>query len=128
MNHVLESRRREKPGSRPDDEALARLARDCEITAYRSSGPGGQKKNKTESSVRVRHLPSGIMRVATEHRSQHRNRRLALERVWHALERRARKPKPRIASKPSRAAVEHRLQSKRRAAETKRARARPSDD
>ena len=30
---------------------LERLAKDCEITAYRSSGPGGQKKNKTESSV-----------------------------------------------------------------------------
>lgn len=109
----------------PDDEALARLARESEVTAYLSSGPGGQKKNKTESSVRVRHLPTGIVRIATEHRSQHRNRALALERLWRALERRARKAKPRIATKPSSAAVERRLDSKRRDAERKRARARP---
>ena len=60
---------------------LARLALDCDVTAYRSSGPGGQKKNKTESSVRVRHLPTGITRIGTESRSQGRNRERALERV-----------------------------------------------
>ena len=57
---------------------LERLARDCDITPFRSSGPGGQKKNKTESSVRVRHLPTGVTRIATESRSQTRNRALAL--------------------------------------------------
>src|SRR6267378_7030224 len=122
MNRSIEIRPRTRSASRPDAEALARLARDSEITAYRSSGPGGQKKNKTESSVRVRHLPSGIVRVATESRSQHQNRRLALERVWQALARRARKARPRIASAPSRAAVERRLESKRREARKKRAR------
>jgi protein subunit release factor A len=102
---------------------LARLARDCDITPFKSSGPGGQKKNKTESSVRVTHRPTGITRIATEHRSQLRNRELALERVWAELRRRARKPKPRVASKPTRAAVEKRLESKRRVAEKKRGRA-----
>jgi protein subunit release factor A len=101
---------------------LARLARDCDITPFKSSGPGGQKKNKTESSVRVTHRPTGITRIATEHRSQLRNRELALERVWAELRRRARKPKPRVASKPTRAAVEKRLESKRRVAEKKRGR------
>ena len=43
---------------------LQRLSRDCEITPFKSSGPGGQKKNKTESSVRVRHVPTGITRIA----------------------------------------------------------------
>lgn len=105
---------------------LARLALDCDITAYRSSGPGGQKKNKTESSVRVRHLPSGITRIATESRSQGRNRQLALERVWDELKRRARKPKRRIATRPSETAVERRLTAKRRAAEKKRARSSPA--
>ena len=56
---------------------LERLARDCDVTAYRSSGPGGQKRNKTESSVRVRHRPTGITRIATESRSQTRNRVVA---------------------------------------------------
>jgi len=107
---------------KPTPEQLARLARDCEFEAYRSSGPGGQKKNKTESSVRVRHLPTGIVRIATEDRSQLRNRRRALERVWAELARRARKPKIRRATKPTRTAVERRLEAKRQAAARKRER------
>ena len=107
---------------------LERLARECEITAYKSSGPGGQKKNKTESSVRVRHLPSGITRIATESRSQTRNRALALERLWEELARRARRRKPRLASKPSRRAVEQRLAEKRRTGEKKRTRIAPGED
>ncbi len=101
---------------------LERLARDCDVTAYKSSGPGGQKKNKTESSVRARHLPTGITRIATESRSQTRNREAALQRVWDELERRARKKKPRKATKPTRGAVEKRLEEKRRHATRKRQR------
>src|SRR5258708_4854053 len=128
MARIPEGRPRTRSrGPRPDDQALIRLARESEVTPYRSSGPGGQKKNKTESSVRVRHLPTGIVRVATESRSQHQNRRLALERVWLALERRARKVRPRIASAPSRSAIERRLESKPRAAAKKRARERAQD-
>lgn len=105
---------------------LAKLARECDITAFKSSGPGGQKKNKTESSVRVRHLPSGITRIATESRSQMRNREAALERVWAELQKRKRKPKPRVATKPSTAADERRLEQKRRDSVRKRER-RPAD-
>lgn len=112
----------------PLPEHLDRLARDCTITAFKSSGPGGQKKNKTESSVRVRHRPSGIVRIATEHRSQTRNRELALERVWKELKRRAHKPKPRTATRPTRAAKEKRLGEKRRRAEHKRGRRRPASE
>ncbi len=112
----------------PLPEHLERLARDCEVTAFRSSGPGGQKKNKTESSVRVRHRPSGIVRIATEHRSQTRNRELALERVFEALEKRRRKPKPRRPTRPTRTAVESRLAEKRRLSEKKRGRAVPGED
>lgn len=107
---------------------LARLARDCEITPFKSSGPGGQKKNKTESSVRVRHLPTGITRVATESRSQSRNRELALERVWAELERRARKRKPRVATRPTRASLEKRLEAKRRRTQQKRLRQKPAPE
>jgi protein subunit release factor B len=101
---------------------LERLALECDVTPYKSSGPGGQKKNKTESSVRVRHRPTGITRIATESRSQGRNRALALERVWKELERRAAKRKPRVPTRPHRGSVERRLASKRREAETKRTR------
>lgn len=113
--------------TRPTPLALDRLARECEITPFKSSGPGGQKKNKTESSVRVKHLPSGITRIATESRSQHRNRESALTRVWLELRRRAQRAKPRVATKPSAAAIERRIAAKRHASEKKRAR-RPSPE
>ena len=106
----------------PLAEHLKRLLKDCDVEPYKSSGPGGQKKNKTESSVRVRHRPSGITRIATESRSQTRNRERALERVWEELKRRQRRPKPRVATHPGTAAVERRLAEKRRAAEKKRER------
>jgi len=107
---------------------LERLLRECDVTPFKSSGPGGQKKNKTESSVRVRHLPSGITRIATESRSQTRNRVAALERVWDEIQRRARKRKPRKPTAPSRTAVEKRLAEKRRRKETKTARGRPDPE
>jgi protein subunit release factor A len=106
----------------PLPEHLVSLARDCEITPFKSSGPGGQKKNKTESSVRARHIPTGITRIATESRSQLRNREAALERVWTELQRRARKKKPRVPTRPTRAAKVRRLDSKRRDSQTKRLR------
>ena len=111
----------------PLSEALERLARDCDITPFKSSGPGGQKKNKTESSVRVVHRPTGIVRLATESRSQTRNRVLALERIQAELERRARRRKPRIATRPSKASGERRLEEKRRRGIDKRLRSEEPD-
>jgi protein subunit release factor B len=55
------------------------------IETYRSRGPGGQRKNKTETAVRLKHLPSGIAVIATEYRSQAQNRRLAFERLQERL-------------------------------------------
>ena len=109
-------------------ERLKRLMAECDVEPFKSSGPGGQKKNKTESSVRVRHRPSGITRIATESRSQTRNRELALERVWAELQRRAHRPKPRRPTRPSRGAVEERLGQKRRISEKKKVRRTAPDD
>lgn len=55
--------------------------------SMRSSGPGGQHTNKTESAVRVTHVPTGINAVAQEERSQHMNRKLALSRLHEKLDR-----------------------------------------
>ncbi len=112
----------------PLPDHLQRLLADCDVETYRSSGPGGQKKNKTESSVRVRHRPSGLVRIATESRSQMRNREAALERLWDALQARARRPKPRIATKPTVSSRAERLEHKRRTGESKRLRGRPVED
>ncbi len=107
---------------------LLDLERDCEVTPYKSSGPGGQKKNKTESSVRVVHVPTGLTRIATESRSQSANRLHALERIRSALEARRRKPKPRRATKPPAVARARRQEAKTRRSQLKQMRRRPEED
>ena len=64
-----------------DDQLLDQ----CEVDTYRASGPGGQKRNKTSSAVRLRHPPSGLIVIAEESRSQHENKQRALRRLRQAL-------------------------------------------
>jgi hypothetical protein len=63
----------------------AQLLAQCAVDTYRASGPGGQKRNKTSSAVRIRHPPSGLLVIAEESRSQHENRARALRRLRQAL-------------------------------------------
>lgn len=70
----------------------AQLLAQCEVDTYRASGPGGQKRNKTSSAVRLRHLPSGLIVIAEESRSQHENKARALRRVRQALYLKIREP------------------------------------
>lgn len=59
------------------------------IDTLRASGPGGQHVNRTESAIRVTHLPTGLTAIAQEERSQHLNRRLALARLANLFAERA---------------------------------------
>jgi hypothetical protein len=57
------------------------FVRQCRVEAYVASGPGGQKRNRTYSAVRAVHLPTGIISIAEESRSQLENKRRALQRL-----------------------------------------------
>ena len=61
------------------------LLHQCDVDTYRASGPGGQKRNKTSSAVRLRHVPTGLIVIAEESRSQHENRARAIKRLRQAL-------------------------------------------
>ena len=114
-----------------------------------SSGPGGQNVNKRSTKARLRvavtaiDLPPGartrlrrlaggllnesdeIVIAADETRSQRQNRAAAIERLAELVTRACERPKPRKKTKPSKGAIERRLQAKRERSQTKSRRQRP---
>jgi ribosome-associated protein len=123
---------------------------ELEFRASRASGPGGQGVNTTDSRVELRFdlagspsLPPGakdralrrlgprldshgVLRVvAQSQRSQLANRRAAVERFADLLSAALATPRPRHATRPTRAAAARRVEAKRRRADVKRLRARP---
>jgi ribosome-associated protein len=119
---------------------------EIELRFSRSSGPGGQHANTAETRVEalldveessalteaqkrrvVAKAGSTLRAVAQDERSQLRNRELAVERLVEQLREALKVERRRVATKPTKASRERRLESKKRRSTTKRLRRRPPD-
>ena len=108
------------PGLMTERSSRKRYATDLETLYgqvraeyYRSRGPGGQRKNKKETAVRLKHLPSGVIVTATESRYQAVNKRRAFQRLQERLKQLNKPVKMRIPTVVSLGEKERRRKEKR---------------
>ena len=89
------------------------LLKECHIETFRASGRGGQHVNKTESAVRITHLPTGMVAICQNERSQLQNKRRCLKRLRSKLEVLNERPLKRIPTRQPRSAKENILRGKK---------------
>jgi protein subunit release factor A len=115
---------------RPPPYALDRetLEREVVIDVFRASGPGGQHVNKTQSALRITHLPSGVVVTSQDSPSQYRNRETAFRRLVERLKRLNVVPKKRVPTRPTKASRERRIETKKQVGVKKSARGKVRGD
>jgi len=104
------------------------LLKECDVQCFKSSGPGGQHVNTTDTAVRMTHRPTAIMVTSRSGRSQHQNRQQCLRKIRETVADRNRPRKARVATRMPRAIRRRILESKRRRAVLKSGRRRINDD
>lgn len=117
-----------RPAPFPVPESDDALLAQCRVETFRAGGKGGQHQNRTESGVRLVHEPTGVRATARNDRSQHRNKAIALQRLRRKLEKRSRRPEPRIPTKVPAREKRKRLEKKRRRGRKKQLRKKPPLD
>lgn len=105
------------------------LLRECEIDTFRATGPGGQHVNKTESAVRVKHMPSGLVVTSREQRSQHLNKSACLRKLREKVARLNYRPTKRVPTRIPHSAKIRAAEEKVRRSRIKRLRSKvPTED
>jgi protein subunit release factor B len=104
------------------------LLRECDVDTFRSSGPGGQHVNKTESAVRLHHLPSGVVVSSQQERSQHRNKALCLQKLRKRIAKLNYRPAKRVPTRVPAGVRQRTLEEKTRRGKIKRLRSKPAAD
>ncbi len=104
------------------------LLNECQIETFRASGKGGQHVNKTESAVRITHLPTDIVATCQDERSQLQNKRKCLNQLRNKLEALNVRPLKRIPTRQPRAAKEKILREKKFHSTKKKLRQKPELD
>lgn len=109
---------------RSDEKLLAQ----CRVDTFRASGKGGQHLHKTESAVRLTHLPTGLVVLSQQERSQIRNKMLCLAKLRVRLAALNARARPRIATRMPQRVRNKILATKARQGQKKRLRSRPGED
>ena len=101
------------------------LLKECNVDTFRAGGKGGQHLNKTESAVRLSHLPTGTVVTCQDERSQLQNKRKCLIQLRGKLEALNYRPPKRIPTRKPRAAKLKILENKKKQSIKKQLRQKP---